>query len=105
MEADGWYVGGSIPVELAMSGVAVMGCATLDGVTTYFETPFDLAAPIMSWLKMTVDMHRNQGADHKTVAWVSLHTTTNEEYAVKPYWDHSFSWSQVFERPIPDPLG
>lgn len=105
MEADGWYVGGSFPVELAMSGVAVVGCATLDGVTTYGEVPFDETATITSWMKMTIDMHRNQGADHKTVAWVDLYTTTNEAFTVKPYWDHSFAWSQVFEHPIPDPLG
>jgi hypothetical protein len=105
MEADGWYVGGSFPVELAMSGVAVMGCATLDGVTTYGETPFNETEPIESWMTMTVDVHRNQGADHKTVAWVALSTNTDEASAVKPYWDHSFAWSQVFERPIPDPLG
>ena len=105
MEEDGWYVGGSFPVELAMSGVAVMGCVSMDDVTTYGETPFDETATLTSWLEMTVDVHRNQGADHKTVAWVELSTTTNEVFTVKPYWDHSFAWSQVFERPIPDPLG
>ena len=105
MEADGWYVGGSFPVELAMSGVVVMSCASLDGGTIYNETPFDETATIMSWMKMTVDVHRDQGADHKTVAFVELYTTTNEAFTVKPYWDHSFAWSEVFERPIPDPLG
>ena len=105
MEADGWYVGGSFPVELAMSGVAVVGCATLDGVTTYGEVPFDETATITSWMKMTIDVHRDQGVDHKTVAWVALSTNTNEAFTVKPYWDHSFAWSQVFEHPIPDPLG
>ena len=105
MEADGWYVGGSFPVELAMSGIAVMGCASLNGVTTYDETPFSEVATITSWMKMTIDVHRDQGVDHKTVTWVDLSTRTNEAFTVKPYWDHSFSWSQVFERPIPDPLG
>jgi hypothetical protein len=105
MEADGWYVGGSFPVELAMSGVVVMSCGLSDDGTTYNETPFDLAATFTSWMKMTVDMARNQGADHKTLAFVNLHTNTNESSTAKPYWRHSFTWSQTIERPIPDPLG
>jgi len=105
MEPDGWYVGGSFPVELAMSGVAVMGCATLYDTITYDETPFDETAVITSWMMMTIDLHRDQGSDHKTVAFVNLHSTTNESFDVKPFWTHSFGWSHIIERAIPDPPG
>ncbi len=88
-----------------MSGVAVMSCRLSDDGTTHDETPFNEIATIMSWMKTTVDLARNQGADHKTVAFVNPYTTANEASTVKPYWDHSVTWSQVFERPIPDPLG
>jgi len=105
MDADGWYVGGSFPVELEMSGVAVMGCVTLDDNITYDETPFDETAVLTSWMKMTIDMWRDQGPDHKTVAFVNVYSTTNEPVDVMPYWEHSFTWDHIIERPIPDPLG
>ena len=88
-----------------MSGVAVMSCRLSDDGTTHNETPFNEIATIMSWMKMTVDVHRNQGADHKTLAFVNLHTTTNESSTAEPHWDHSVTWSHIIERPIPDPLG
>ncbi len=100
-----WYIGGSFPVELAMSGVAVMGCASLDDVITYGETPFSESATVTAWMRSRIGVAKNQGADHKTLAFVTLHTTTNESSTLKPYSRHSFNWFQTIERPIPDPPG
>ena len=88
-----------------MSGVVVMSCRLADDGTTNNVTPVTDVATIMSSMKITVDLHRDQGADHKTVAFVNLYTTTNESSTAKPYWRHSFTWSQTIERLIPDPLG
>ncbi len=68
-----WYIGGSFPVELAMSGVAVMGCASLDDVITYGETPFSESATVTAWMTHPGSAWpENQGPDHETHAFLTI---------------------------------
>ena len=99
-----WYIGGSFPVELVMSGVAVVGCITSNGVTTYGKVPFNESATLTAWMRSSIDVARNQGPDHETHAFLNMVAETNESRDSSPFWDFSIALSHFAERPVPDPL-
>jgi hypothetical protein len=99
-----WYVGGGFPVDLAMSGIIVMSCATYDGETSYAEWPFDEAATVTAWTDSSISFYRNQGPDHVTRTSINLVVTTVDGGDANPNWRYSFWWSDEPDRQIPDPL-
>jgi hypothetical protein len=100
-----WYIGGSFPVSLEMSGVIVMACfESVDGTTSYSETPFSESATVTAWVNSGIDVWRDQGPEHTTEAYLDLNATTNEPRDSNPFWDFSTTWSHIAERPVPDPF-
>ena len=100
-----WYVGGSFPVELAMSGVAVVSCFTMDDVITYGEVPFNESATLTAWMTTSsIRVLRDQGPDHETHAHLHINAVTTESRDSKPFWGFSISLSHFAERSVPDPL-